>query len=168
MLTGVEVNIMDMANRREARVYEQQALIDQYHQPVISFCMNIPGPVKTTPEIRTVFEDAVRCIDEKLQAENCPVLAQHKINEPTGDEYILCVEKSAETVKEWMKEIEESHPIGRLFDIDVIGTDGQKLSRKTYRKCLICDRQAQECARARTHTVREMQDKIEEMVASFQ
>ena len=61
-------------------------------------------------------------------------------------------------------EIEETHPIGRLFDMDVIDTDGQKLSRPSYRKCIICGCQAQECARTRNHTVEEMQAKIEEML----
>ncbi|MFR8726300.1 MAG: citrate lyase holo-[acyl-carrier protein] synthase [Mediterraneibacter faecis] len=37
-------------------------------------------------------------------------------------------------------------------------------SRPSYRKCIICGCQAQECARTRKHTVEEMQAKIEEMV----
>ncbi len=167
MLTGTEVDIISMADRREARVCEQQSLLERYGYPVISFCMNIPGPVKTTPEIRSVFYDAVSCIDQSLTRHGCPVLEKKTILEPTGDEYILCAEGKAEEIKEWMKEIEESHPLGRLFDIDVIGTDGEKLSRASYRRCLICGRQAQECARARTHTVAELQDRIEEMVSSF-
>ncbi len=167
MLIGTEVDIVSMADRREARVCEQQSLIERYWNPVISFCMNIPGPVKTTPEIRAVFLDAVSCIDQSLNRHGCPIFEKKMILEPTGDEYILCVEGKAEKIKEWMKEIEESHPLGRLFDIDVIGIDGKKLSRASYRRCLICGRQAQECARARAHTVSELQDRIEEMVGSF-
>ena len=67
-------------------------------------------------------------------------------------------------LKNLTTEIEETHPIGRLFDMDVIDTDGQKLSRPSYRKCIICGCQAQECARTRNHTVEEMQAKIEEML----
>ncbi|MFR7518811.1 MAG: citrate lyase holo-[acyl-carrier protein] synthase [Mediterraneibacter faecis] len=37
-------------------------------------------------------------------------------------------------------------------------------SRPSYRKCIICGCQAQECARTRKHTVEEMQAKIEEMM----
>ena len=60
--------------------------------------------------------------------------------------------------------MKESHPLGRLFDMDVLGPDGRKLSRMRYRKCLICGRQAQECSRSRTHTVREMQDAVDLML----
>lgn len=78
---------------------------------------------------------------------------------------LLCVSASAEKIKDLTTQIEEKHPYGRLFDMDVIGTDGQKLSRPSYRKCLICDCQAQECARSRKHTIAEMQDKIEEILS---
>ena len=46
----------------------------------------------------------------------------------------------------------------------LVGPDGRKLSRMRYRKCLICGRQAQECSRSRTHTVREMQDAVDLML----
>ena len=73
----------------------------------------------------------------------------------------------AEDIKTLATEIEESHPLGRLFDMDVIGTDGMKLSRGTYRKCIICGCQAQECARSRKHSVEELQAKIEELLNQF-
>ena len=80
------------------------------------------------------------------------------------DELLLAIDCPAEKIKILTTEIEETHPIGRLFDMDVIDTDGQKLSRPSYRKCIICGCQAQECARTRKHTVEEMQAKIEEML----
>ena len=42
-----------------------------------------------------------------------------------------------------------------------------KLSRGTYRKCIICGCQAQECARSRKHSVEELQAKIEELLNQF-
>jgi holo-ACP synthase len=48
--------------------------------------------------------------------------------------------------------------------MDVINTDGTKLSRPVYRKCLICGKQAQECARSRTHTVKELQDAVDDLL----
>lgn len=87
-----------------------------------------------------------------------------EIHEKTGDELLLSIDCPAEKIKDIITEIEETHPIGRLFDMDVIDTDGQKLSRPSYRKCIICGCQAQECARTRKHTVEEMQAKIEEML----
>ena len=63
-----------------------------------------------------------------------------------------------------MCDIEDTHPLGRIFDIDVIDTDGTKLSRDSFRKCILCDCQAQECARSRRHSVDEMFQAITELI----
>ena len=60
--------------------------------------------------------------------------------------------------------IEESSQLGRLFDIDIIDINFEKLSRKSFRKCLICEEQAQECGRSRKHSVEELQNKVEEIL----
>ncbi len=60
--------------------------------------------------------------------------------------------------------IEESSQLGRLFDIDVIDVNFEKLSRKSFRKCLICEKQAQECGRSRKHSIEELQNKVEEIL----
>lgn len=90
-----------------------------------------------------------------------------EIHEKTGDELLLAVDYSAKKIKDLTTDIEETHPVGRLFDLDVIDINGQKLSRPSFRKCIICGCQAQECARTRKHSVNEMQSKIEEMLMEF-
>ena len=92
---------------------------------------------------------------------------RNKRNYHRYDELIMALDAPAEDIKTLATEIEESHPLGRLFDMDVIGTDGMKLSRGTYRKCIICGCQAQECARSRKHSVEELQAKIEELLNQF-
>ena len=49
----------------------------------------------------------------------------------------------------------------------VINTDCTKLSRPVFRKCLICGKQAQECARSRTHTVKELQNAVDELLLEY-
>lgn len=164
MLSGTAVTIADMMTRRDQRVEEQQFFLSKYTSPVISFCLNIPGPIKTTADLRRLFDDGLDAIIKLLSSNNFPVLDRIEIHASTGDEAVLSVQSSAVELKKIMSEIEESHPLGRLFDIDVIDINGEKLSRNTYRKCLICDKQAQECARSRTHSVEEMQNKIEELL----
>lgn len=60
-------------------------------------------------------------------------------------------------------EIEDGTAVGRLFDMDVLRPDGQKVDRQelglSSRKCLICGGPAQACARSRTHTVAQLQEK---------
>lgn len=154
-----EVTITDMMFCRDRRVQIQNEFIEKYQKPVISFCMNIPGPIKTTPLIRKGFEAGKDALLHALSAADMNVLESRVFHDITGDEMLLCVDAPAEKIKDLTQQIEERHPYGRLFDMDVIGTDGMKLSRSSYRKCLICDCQAQECARARRHTVAEMQDR---------
>ena len=165
-MQGQEVTITDMMFCRDRRVQIQNEFIEKYQKPVISFCMNIPGPIKTTPLIRKGFEAGKDALLHALSAANMEVLESRVFHDITGDEMLLCVDAPAEKIKDLTQQIEESHPYGRLFDMDVIGTDGMKLSRPSYRKCLICDCQAQECARSRRHSISEMQDKIEEILGT--
>ncbi|MGN0403908.1 MAG: citrate lyase holo-[acyl-carrier protein] synthase [Bariatricus sp.] len=163
-MQGYEVTLPEMLACRERRALLQQELITKYHCPVISFCMNIPGPVKTTLQIRSAFEHGLQILEAQLKLQNIPVLEAIPIHEVTGDEWIAAVNFPAASIKTLTTQIEESDSFGRLFDIDVIDTTGEKLSRPVYRKCLICGRQAQECASSRRHSVKEMQDKIEEIL----
>ena len=163
-MNGINVTITDMMNCRDRRVSIQNELISKYDKPVLSFCMNIPGPVKTNEQIRAAFDSGKNALLLKLEQTQADIKNSIEIHEKTGDELLLSIDCPAEKIKDLTTEIEETHPIGRLFDMDVIDTDGQKLSRPSYRKCIICGCQAQECARTRKHTVEEMQAKIEEML----
>lgn len=163
-MQGEQVILTDMLLCRERRAQIQDTFLSQYHCPVISFCMNIPGPVKTNEQIRAAFESGKTALLTRLEQSSAEIKNFLEIHEKTGDELLLSIDCPAEKIKDIITEIEETHPIGRFFDMDVIDTDGQKLSRPSYRKCIICGCQAQECARTRKHTVEEMQAKIEEML----
>ena len=163
-MIGTEITLPQMLDCRERRGLIQDMLAAKYGKTVISYCMNIPGPIKTNPQIRAAFESGLAQLHKTLQQHGIAVLEDVDIREVTGDEWIAAVDCGAEQVKDLTMQIEESHPLGRLFDMDVLGPDGRKLSRMRYRKCLICGRQAQECSRSRTHTVREMQDAVDLML----
>lgn len=166
-MEGTEVVLADMLFCREQRVNIQNQFIHSYRCPVLSFCMNIPGPVKTGRQIRRAFEQGKEALLTALSAQNIVIHDRKEIHEKTGDELIMAVHCHAAVLKEIAWNIEETHKFGRLFDMDVIDVDGKKLSRNTFRKCLICDCQAQECARIRKHSIKEMQDRIEEMLSAL-
>lgn len=161
-MTETEVCLFEMLDCRERRSQIQNTLLNTYHCPVISFSMNIPGPIKTNQEIQAAF----LCGKEALLKEIREFLADEPVefHEKTGDELLAAVRLPGEQLKKITTSIEDTHPFGRLFDMDVIDTDGQKLSRSTFRKCMICGCQAQECARMRRHSVKEMQAKTEEIL----
>ena len=165
-MEGTEIDLIQMLDCRERRGFIQNELLGKYHCPVISFCMNIPGPIKTNPQIREAFLTGLAALTTALEEASITVLQSYDIAELTGDEWIAAVDADSAKVKELTMEIENRHPFGRLFDIDVIGVDGVKLSRPRYRKCLICGKQAQECARMRAHSVPQMQEAVMKAPAS--
>lgn len=167
MITSNQVTIEDMMYCRERRSAIQQEYLDTYHKTVISFCMNIPGPVKTNTDIRKAFDAGASEISAVLSMQKLYVLAQCSFHDKTGDELLLCVNGDAVLMKKLMCEIEENHPLGRLYDIDVLDQNGTKLSRPSFRKCILCDCQAQECARSRKHSVDEMFWKITDMIENY-
>lgn len=167
MLNGPQVELPAMLAAREKRAARQQAFRERYHSPLLSFCLNIPGPVKTTPELRTLFDQTCHEIQACLRDLGLTIADSQTIHEATGDEYLLAFAGDAPTVKAAMTQLEESRPLGRLFDIDILTAEGQKLSRPVPRRCLLCDRQAQDCARSRRHSVRELTDRIETLLQEY-
>ncbi|MBQ4469368.1 MAG: citrate lyase holo-[Synergistaceae bacterium] len=164
-MTGNEINLEQMLARREVRAREQQIFLAKYNSPLISFSMNIPGPIKTNELIRRAFDIGEILLLDSLAKIHAEILDFRETHEDTGDELLLAVKSTPETLKDIAVNIEETSPIGRVFDIDVIDPQGNKLSRGTFRKCLICGKQAQECARSRNHSVQEMQQAIEELLS---
>ena len=161
-MQGIEVGIDEILLSREKRVAIQNEMIKKYSLPIISFTMNIPGPIKTNNEIKKAFDIGKNLILEKLKENNITILEIQELNENTGNELFISVNSLAEKIKNITVSIEESSQPGRLFDIDIIDINFEKLSRKSFRKCLICEAQAQECGRSRKHSVGELPNKVEE------
>ena len=164
-MQGIEVGIDEILDCREKRVAIQNKMIKKYNKPVISFTMNIPGPIKTNNKVKKAFDIGKNLILENLKENNIKVLEIQELNENTGNELFISVNSLAEKIKNMTVAIEESCELGRLFDIDVIDINFEKLSRKSFRKCLICEEQAQKCGRSRKHSIKELQDKVEEILS---
>jgi len=56
-MQGVEVGIEEVLMCRERRVDIQNEMIKKYNMPLISFTMNIPGPIKTNQQIKKAFDE---------------------------------------------------------------------------------------------------------------
>lgn len=167
MLKGTIVELQDMLACREARVQRQEQYLADFAEQkptLISFSLNIPGPVKTNTALHKLFEDGLAAIQAVLAEQRVTVLKEEAIAAPTGDEALWAVVGSPEAIKSEMTRLEESLPLGRLFDIDVLNAQGEKLSRAFPRHCLICGEQAQGCARSRKHSVEELTLKIEQLL----
>ena len=133
---------------RDRRASRQAALLSRYGRPVISFTMNIAGPVKDSPLIRYAFRSGLR----QLEALPCAQLCREVIFEPTGPEALLVYEtQDARLLKAFCIRLESEGEAGRLFDLDVLDANGEKLSRETGRTCLVCGGPVNVCSRSRAH-----------------
>lgn len=167
MFQGEEVSLEDMLAAREERARRQLVLRQAWHLPLLSFCLNIPGPVKTTPLLRRLFAETLPQIRDSLSRRGIDVCAVSEYHAATGDEALLVLDGDAVMIKQLMCRLEETHPLGRLFDLDVLTRDGEKFSRPLPRRCLLCGRQAQDCARSRRHTVAELTSHIAVMLRTY-
>ena len=141
-----EVTLSEVLAAREQRAEEQWKLLKQYERPVLSFTINIPGPVKDSALIRRGFEEGLRLLDSALKDAEIPVLSCTEIREITGCEWLGALDAAAAELKSICVGIEEKHPLGRLFDLDVIDVDGRKLERSVERRCFVCGAAGRSCA----------------------
>jgi holo-ACP synthase len=171
MIAPQEITLEQLLNARERRAAGQKQLIEKYRLPLVSFTVNIPGAIKITPESSVIFLKGCMALEERLKEAGCPLEYSQVEERDTGYEGYFVVNTSKRTLKAHMLQIENEHPLGRLFDLDVIGVDGVPISREqlgaSKRKCLICEQDAHGCGRSRRHTCDALMEKIKSMVDSY-
>lgn len=160
------VELTQMLAARDRRALRQETLLRQYGLPLVSFTMNIAGPVKNSPAIRRGFYLGRQLLLGQLTRVKAPLVHSEEIDEDTGCEGFYVVDIDPAALKTICCDIEEHTDAGRLFDLDVLCPDGTKLDRPTPRRCLICGRSAKDCARSRTHSVPELQAKTHDLLCA--
>lgn len=153
--------LTEILQAREDRVAKQKLLLEQYQKPLLCFTMNIPGPKKMDRDVSIGFFVGTRLLADALS--HYPVLYKEERLPITGCEGYYVVDMPAKELKALAIELEDIDPIGRLFDLDVLDTDGRKLSREELgyprRKCLLCNNDAMVCASTRAHKLEELTDR---------
>lgn len=150
-----EVTLNQILKAREDRVELQRTLLRKHRCALVCFTMNIAGPVKTNPAIERAFRYGLQALVNALTSD--AIREQFVITPETGCQAMLSVDMDAQRLKEICVHIEEQTPLGRLFDMDVLDAEGNKLIRSELRGCIVCGRQGRACAARRLHTVSELQ-----------
>ncbi len=191
--------LSDILDAREERVRRQQAFIEaerrqfaalqqldesqqsgssrQFAGPqkpeafsLISFTLNIAGAVKSCSLFSWAFDRGVEMISGSLAAAGIETRTAEITEGIAGREYTAIAYAEPERVKLITAETEELHPLGRIFDIDVIKPDGTKVSRTDLgasgRTCILCGKPAFICGRSRAHSTEEVLEKQIEIMAS--
>lgn len=145
-----------LLDSREKRFELQKHLIEKYKKPIISFMLNIPGPVKRTDSYVDFHKMGIAIIKSLL---NEKIIYEQYYDEETGMFYIAVLNMDAEDLKKEMIEIENSD-MGRLFDIDVFDENFNQITRSSLfleqRKCLLCNNRAKICIRERNHSYEDL------------
>lgn len=156
---------------RERRDAKQKALVRKFSLPLVSFMVNMPGADKNSLLSKRIFAEGVKAFFEVMNSKEIPQVYREVDFLPTGAEGYIVVDCSETDLKAMTVAIEETHPLGRLFDFDVIGIHSKHLSRDTLeipkRKCLLCDEEAHACGRSRKHSPIELQKKIQMMADAY-
>lgn len=160
-----EVTLAQVLQNREDRAALQRRLVEQYQSAVLSFTLNIAGPVKNSPLIQRAFFEGIRLLEEALPKDS--VLHRETKSEITGCEAAYAIAMEPEKLKEICVFMEESSHLGRLFDLDVIGADGAKLSRHGQRGCIVCGVPGWTCSSRRIHSVPVLQAKTTQIITEY-
>ena len=165
---AVEVSLLDMLDARERRAHQQQELLERYHKPLICFTMNIAGPIKDSPLIRRGFARGQQLLRQQFFRAKLSPLHTDAHCEATGCEAFYVLDADPMVIKKFTTDIEDATPLGRLFDMDVLRSDGTKVDREELslygRRCLICGGPAKVCSSRRIHTVAELQAKTTDIL----
>ncbi|MDR3515385.1 MAG: citrate lyase holo-[acyl-carrier protein] synthase [Azospirillaceae bacterium] len=152
---GPVVVLEQLLQAREDRVIRRNAVLAWHRGPVVAVSVVMPGPVKDCLLARRVQAAALDALVAACADRGWPAHAVYAETPPSGPEALFAVTAAAEAVKRAMIELEDQHPLGRLWDLDVIAPDRHALSRRALgfapRRCLVCQEPAHACARSQAH-----------------
>lgn len=165
----MSVSLEELLRSRDERASRQLSLLSAYPDcSLVSLTVIFPGQVKRSKESLIVGGAAVAAILGRFSRQ----IKYSEVRDlETGYEAYFMVEAPAVELKRICCEIEETHPLGRLMDIDVLGADAVPLDRRFFgfspRKCLVCGRDARLCIREASHDINELDNIIKQMIDAY-
>ncbi|MDR0624202.1 MAG: citrate lyase holo-[acyl-carrier protein] synthase [Treponema sp.] len=164
--TGLE----EVLAEREDRARRQEELRRRFGPPLLCLTLNIPGPYKNFPWARRCFFAGIKALKDGLRAGEIDLRHEESSEGPAGYRAFIAAAAEGSHLKAIALHIEETHPLGRLFDIDILDGEG-KITRAALgaetRKCLICGGSAFACGRSRAHTVEELTGAVVKIMENF-
>lgn len=155
------ITLEQLLESRDNRARHQRELLGAFPgRSLICFTVQLPGPEKRNDISLKIGEAGVQAIKDEFG----DAIEHLEVRDlETGFEAYFIVSLEASQTKRRCCTIEDTHPWGRLMDIDVPGTDRAAVGLPG-RKCLLCDNEVRYCMRAKLHTQEELLARIREIV----
>ncbi|WP_301099613.1 triphosphoribosyl-dephospho-CoA synthase CitG [Otariodibacter sp.] len=162
---GKEISLEQLLEARDNRAEFQRNIIRKYNKTLLSLTLLSVGNIKKNELLDYIFDKSIEALTllfEKLDIKPEKIFIRQLI---TGHEAFFVVPISARDLKLATIKLEDSSEFSRLWDIDIVDSNGYILSRGDFkippRKCLICDETAKICAKLRKHSICEIYNEIE-------
>ncbi len=146
---------------------QRQAELTRPGSALVCLTLNIAGPDKRFLLADRAFRKAISLI---LACSPRIALLERRVDE-AGHCAFFRADMEPTALKRMLCSLEQNHPLGRLFDIDVLDGEGSKISRADIslpeRLCLICDAPAYACARSRAHPLEQVQQRTRGLLRAY-
>lgn len=168
---GRSVTLAQMLAARDNRYRKQQSLLKADPEAVVVVGTVVtPGNRKRTHESLAAGQAMKEAISDAFGSH---VTHMEALDLPTGYEvYTLLHGLTPAQAKSLTCVAEEQHPLGRLFDIDVLDAGGRPISRQSIglqpRTCLLCGDDARVCMRLGRHSYDDLAQHISQMVENYE
>ena len=117
----MEITLEQLLKSRDQRWDRERRLLQEFPgQTLVVLTVVMPGRVKRNAHTRIIARAAEAAVQAFLGPK---VVLRYTNDAPTGYEAYWIVRAEARSVKRQMCGIEDFHPLGRLFDLDVIQSD---------------------------------------------
>ena len=186
------ITLAELLDSRDKRAKHQKDLLGANPgKSLLCLTVQLPGPEKRNASSLKIAHAGVEAVRNAF----LPLYEELKDLE-TGYEAYFLVDLPAEEAKRRTCQIEDSHPLGRLMDIDVLSTTppvsenyfSQGFAKNQFpetstepthivgradigfppRRCLLCDNEVRYCMRAKLHTKDELLSRIEQMLKEYE
>ena len=186
------ISLNQLLESRDARAEHQKDLLGKYPgKSLLCLTVQLPGPEKRNAHSLAIARAGVAAIRQSFQPDY-----EELRDLETGYEGYFLVAGDPLDVKRRCCQIEDTHPLGRLMDIDVLAnmptakanyfsqgfaknqfalanmTPTHIISREDIgyepRKCLLCENEVRYCMRAKTHTTSELLERIKQILKDYE
>ncbi|WP_394243817.1 citrate lyase holo-[acyl-carrier protein] synthase [Vibrio astriarenae] len=156
---------LDQCHNAWQHTDQQQKWIKQYRLPLLRVTTFVPRIMANSEVAEKIYSIAKQQVHDTLSQSNYKVIESDSFEDKDGKGLLMAISGASSTqLKRAMIKLENNHPLGPLFNFDVLNRDGKMVSRRSSemepRKCIICDHAASYCAASHIHSEESLEREV--------